>query len=79
MPMSLSYVVDIFTQVETGKLRLRDLFAEDDVEDPNAEPKGGIEDEVDDAKAALQEAMLSNAWPDLPLAADPEHGYSYDK
>jgi DNA polymerase len=37
------------------------------------------EDEVDDAKAALQEAMLSNAWPDLPLAADPEHGYSYDK
>jgi DNA polymerase len=37
------------------------------------------EDEVDDAKAALQEAMLTNAWPDLPLAADPEHGYSYDK
>ncbi len=48
MPLSLSYVVDIFTQVETGQLRLRDLFAEDDVEDPNAEPKGGIEDEVDD-------------------------------
>lgn len=37
------------------------------------------EDEVDDAKAALQEAMLTNAWPDLPLAAEPEHGYSYDK
>lgn len=37
------------------------------------------EDEIDDAKAALQEAMLSNPWPDLPLAAEPEHGYSYDK
>lgn len=37
------------------------------------------EDEIDDAKAALQEAMLTNAWPDLPLAADPEYGYSYDK
>jgi DNA polymerase len=37
------------------------------------------EDEIVDAKAALQEAMLSNPWPDLPLAAEPEHGYSYDK
>lgn len=37
------------------------------------------EDEIDDAKAALQEAMLTNRWPDLPLAAEPEHGYSYDK
>jgi DNA polymerase len=37
------------------------------------------EDEIDDAKAALQEAMLTNQWPDLPLAAEPEHGYSYDK
>ena len=37
------------------------------------------EDEIDDAKAALQEAMLANVWPDLPLAAEPEHGYSYDK
>jgi hypothetical protein len=37
------------------------------------------EDEIEEAKAALQEAMLTNPWPDLPLAADPEHGYSYDK
>lgn len=37
------------------------------------------ENEVDDAKAALQEAMLTNDWPDLPLAAEPQHGYSYDK
>jgi DNA polymerase len=37
------------------------------------------EGEIDDAKAALQEAMLTNEWPDLPLAAEPEYGYSYDK
>lgn len=37
------------------------------------------EDEIDDAKRALQKAMLTNGWPDLPLAAAPEHGYSYDK
>jgi len=37
------------------------------------------EDEIDDAKRALQKAMLTNEWPDLPLAAEPEHGYSYDK
>ena len=37
------------------------------------------EDEIDDAKAALQEAMLTTQWPDLPLAAEPQHGYSYDK
>ena len=37
------------------------------------------DDEVDDAKAALQQAMLTNRWPDLPLAAEPQHGYSYDK
>ena len=34
---------------------------------------------IDDAKAALQEAMLTTQWPDLPLAAEPQHGYSYDK
>lgn len=37
------------------------------------------EAEVDDAKAALQEAMMTTVWPDLPLAAEPQHGYSYDK
>lgn len=37
------------------------------------------EDEIEEAKAALQEAMLTNPWPDLPLAAEPEYGYSYDK
>jgi DNA polymerase len=37
------------------------------------------EDEVDDAKIALQAAMLLNQWPELPLAAEPQHGYSYDK
>ncbi|CAB4168991.1 Hint domain containing protein [uncultured Caudovirales phage] len=37
------------------------------------------EDEVDDAKIALQAAMLRNQWPELPLAAEPQHGYSYDK
>lgn len=49
MPLSLAYIVDIFTQVESGQLRLRDLFAEDDVEDPSAEPKGGLEDDIDEA------------------------------
>lgn len=37
------------------------------------------EDEIDDAKAAVQTAMLLNEWPDLPLAAEPQYGYSYDK
>ena len=37
------------------------------------------DDEVDDAKGALQQAMLTTQWPDLPLAAEPQHGYSCDK
>lgn len=37
------------------------------------------EDELEDAKAALEEAMLYSAWNSLPLAAEAQHGYSYDK
>jgi RNA polymerase primary sigma factor len=48
MPLSLIYVVDIFDNVRDGALRLRDLFVEDDVEDPNAEGKATVEEEPED-------------------------------
>jgi RNA polymerase primary sigma factor len=48
MPYSLAYVVDIFKQVEEGQLRLRDLFADDDVEDPNADDKGVLDDDIEE-------------------------------
>ncbi len=43
-PLSLNYVADIFDKVKNDEIRLRDLFAEEEV-DPNAEAKAEEEEE----------------------------------
>ncbi len=48
-PLSLTYVVDLFEKVKNDEIRLRDLFAEEEV-DPNAPPKEEEEEEEEEPK-----------------------------
>jgi RNA polymerase primary sigma factor len=65
-PLSLQYVVDLFERVRLQEVRLRDLFAEDEVDESQSK---GVEGEVDED----EEETTDEGAPKPTASEDDEH------